>query len=64
MMSQYTEEAQNILDDFIHALEAHPDADRAFVEKIKALVAQGKIAQHQAIQKAITSLEEMACDES
>ena len=63
-MGQYTEEAKNILDDFICALEARPNVNRAFVEQVKILVEQGEIAQHQAIQKAITSLEEMARDES
>lgn len=63
-MSQYTEEAKKILDDFTHALETHPDANRAFVEQVKALVEQGKLAQRQAIQEAITSLKETMPDES
>jgi hypothetical protein len=63
-MNQYTEEAKKILDDFTRALETHPDANPAFVEQVKALVEQGKIAQRQAIQKAITSLKEAAPDES
>jgi uncharacterized protein YoaH (UPF0181 family) len=62
-MSQYTEETKKILDDFTHALEVHPDADRAFVEQIKALVAQGKITHSQAIQEVVTTLKETVPDE-
>jgi hypothetical protein len=62
-MNQYTEEAKKILDDFTRALETHPDANRAFVEQVKALVEQGKLAQRQAIQEAITSLKETMPDE-
>ena len=64
LSSQYVEEAQKILDDFLDSFENHPQADRAFVDHLRMLVKQGVFTKRTAIKDAVEALKGAVPDES
>jgi hypothetical protein len=57
---QYSEATQEILQDFLHALNARADIDPDFLAKLHRLTTEGKLGHRTQIQRSIVTLEAKA----